>query len=103
MAPPVPARPGAVWDGRFRLMDTATAPAGAMLGALGADASRLRRRTLPAAVLRTLPCVRVDTALFAVPHLGYPDPVSCARVPLAPAAALPAGGAPWVGSGGGEA
>jgi tRNA(Ile)-lysidine synthase len=100
MAPPVPARPGIIWDGRFRLMDSAIPPAGAMLGAVGADASRLRRRTpLPAAVLRTLPCVRLNTALFAVPHLSYPDPVSCARVPLAPAAALLAGAAPWVGSG----
>jgi tRNA(Ile)-lysidine synthase len=103
MAPAVPARPGASWDGRFRLTDAAIPPSGAMLGALGADASRVRRRArLPAAVLRTLPCVRVNTALFAVPHLGYPDPVLCARVALTSAVALPACGAPWVGSAGGE-
>ena len=59
MAPPVPARPGAVWDGRFRLGDAAVVPPGATLGALGADAARLRRfSSLPAAVLRTLPAIR---------------------------------------------
>ena len=74
MAPPVPAQPGAVWDGRFRLGAAALVPPGATLGALGADAARLRRFSpLPSAVLRTLPAVRQGATLLAVPHLLYPD------------------------------
>jgi hypothetical protein len=41
---------------------------------LGADAARLRRRSpLPAAVLRTLPALRLGDTLVTVPHLGYRD------------------------------
>ena len=59
MAPPVPARAGAVWDGRFRLGDAALVPQGATMGALDGDAALLRRFSpLPSAVLRTLPAVR---------------------------------------------
>ena len=77
MAPPVPARPGAVWDGRFRLGEAALVPPGATLGALGGDAARLRRFSpLPSAVLRTLPAVRQGATLLAVPHLHYPDRMS---------------------------
>jgi tRNA(Ile)-lysidine synthase len=80
MAPPVPARPGAVWDGRFRLarlpqaavgVGTSARP-GVSLGALGAEAARLRHRSpLPAAVLQSLPALWCDGVLLAVPHLGY--------------------------------
>src|SRR6185437_15547862 len=42
MAPPIPAVAGAVWDARFRLLRHGALPAGATLGAMGADASRLR-------------------------------------------------------------
>src|SRR5207245_5909541 len=70
MAPPVSAAPGVVWDGRFRLGNTTNVPPGATLGALGDQAARLRRASaLPAAVLRTLPAVRYEGMLLAVPHL----------------------------------
>ena len=69
MAPPRPARPGTVWDGRFRVL--AAAPE-LEIGAVGAAASGLRRvSALPAAVLRTLPALRRNGRLVAVPHLGY--------------------------------
>src|SRR5262249_37026656 len=78
VAGPFPAGAGAVWDARFRLLRHATLPAGAMLGAVAADASRLRRASdLPAAVLRTLPAIRHGTTLLAVPHLDYPDRKAC--------------------------
>lgn len=101
MGAPVPAAAGAVWDGRFRLAADAAVPRGATLGALGADASGLRRASpLPAAVLRTLPALRQGERLLAVPHLGYPDLATCARIrvtfsPPRPtaAAAFPAAGA----------
>jgi tRNA(Ile)-lysidine synthase len=74
MAPPVPARPGAHWDGRFELA-APELPDGATFGALGADAARLRRGThLPSAVLRTLPALRLQATLAAVPHIGYLAP-----------------------------
>jgi tRNA(Ile)-lysidine synthase len=83
MAPPVPARPGIVWDGRFHLGADARVSPGATLGALGADAARLRRASpLPSAVLRTLPAVRLGAALLAVPHLHYPDADACACIPV---------------------
>jgi tRNA(Ile)-lysidine synthase len=80
---PVPASPGAVWDNRFRLPVSASPPPGAELGPLGADSVRFRRLSnLPSAILRVLPAIRCGSALFAVPHLGYPDAASCARVPV---------------------
>ena len=102
LEPPVAARPGAVWDRRFRLATDAAIPAGATLGALGADAATLRRLSLlPAAVLHTLPALRVDGNLFAVPHLHYraadgcslPAVVNCSPVPAAGAAFMPSPGA----------
>jgi tRNA(Ile)-lysidine synthase len=95
MASGVPARPGAVWDGRFRLAGRAEPPEGAMLGPLGDATAALRRASpLPAAVLRTLPALRVHGNLFAVPHLRYPDnernTVSALVFdPVAPAAGAP--------------
>lgn len=70
--PPVEARDGAVWDGRFVLSAAGELPSGATLGALGDDASRLRRLShLPFAVLRVLPALRAPGDALAVPHLGY--------------------------------
>lgn len=101
MAPDVAAAPGALWDRRFRLHDRADPPPAATLGALGAQAASLRGlRPLPAAVLRTLPALRVAGRLFAVPHLGYPDPATCARVAVAFAPRRPASGAPFLPCGG---
>lgn len=72
IAAPVPALEGAMWDNRFRLTGGITLPADATIEALGADAARFRRATsLPSAVLRTLPAIRVGKVLAAVPHLGY--------------------------------
>ena len=100
MAPPVAAVPGAVWDGRFRLTAEAWVPPGATLGALGVDAARLREASdLPAAVLQTLPAIRFEGTLLAVPHLLYPDAQACNLVPLVFSPPHPAAGAPFRGTG----
>lgn len=97
MAPPVAAIPGLRWDARFRLCASARPPAGAVLGALGAAAQRLRTASpLPAAVLCTLPALWLGGELVAVPHLGYPDPGACASVPVVFSPNEPAGAAPFV-------
>jgi tRNA(Ile)-lysidine synthase len=96
MAPSVAAIPGTRWDGRFRLAASARPPAGARLGALGAAAARFGpHSTLPAAVLVTLPALRSGEEVVAVPHLGYPDAVSCALVPVLFSPNEPVGGAPF--------
>jgi hypothetical protein len=101
--PPRPALPGTVWDGRFRLDAAAGLPAGTEVGALG-SAAEVRRlpaaRALPAAVRWTLPALRCQGRLYAVPHLGWPDGATAAGVrfifappvPAAPAPFLPASG-----------
>jgi len=98
MAPPVRAVPGLVWDGRFRLSDDAVLAACATFGALGSDAAGLRRCSdLPAAVLVTLPALRVHGVLAAVPHIGYGPSEFCACMVLSPASQ--AAGAPFVSAG----
>lgn len=95
LPPPIPAIPGAVWDNRFRLRTAM--PPGAVLGAVDADATRLRRLSpWPSAILRTLPALRVGNVLAAVPHLDYRDPACgpAASVIFDPPA--PAAGAPFV-------
>ncbi len=85
---------GQHWDGRFQ---TALAGAGdgMSLGPLGSDAARMRRHSvLPSALLQTLPTLRKNGALVAVPHLCYPDAAACRSAivwfrparPVAPAA-----------------
>jgi len=72
----VEARPGAEWDRRFRVVRSPPDcdHCRAMIGALGGDSSRFRGCTaLPAAVLRTLPAVRIGEKLIAVPHIGIGD------------------------------
>lgn len=92
----VPAVGGAVWDGRFRLVVHAGLPAGTMLGALGDDAARLRRVSrLPAAVLRTLPALRIGGRLRAVPHLHYPDRKACEGIELLFSPSRPAAAASY--------
>lgn len=92
----VPAVPGVVWDGRFRLIAGAALPAGAMLGALGDEAAHLRHfSALPAAVLRTLPALRTGDQLLAVPHLHYPDRKACEGIDVVFAPSRPAAGAPY--------
>ena len=96
MGAPVPARAGAVWDGRFRLARDVAAVEGATFGALGADGSRLRRISpLPAAVLRTLPAVRHGDRVLAVPHLRYPDMATCEGFQVTFCPAWPAAAAPF--------
>ncbi len=96
MAPPATARAGAVWDGRYRLAQDAAPPAGATLGALGEDATRLRDHSaLPAAVLRTLPALRSGPGFLVVPHLRYPDALTCAHLRVLFAPPRPAAGAPF--------
>ncbi len=74
MAAPIPARPGATWDGRFRIRHAPATEEGLWLGALADDAARLRRHAaLPSAVLRTLPALRRNGMLVAVPVLRYSD------------------------------
>ncbi len=85
----VPALPGAVWDGRFRLVGPGQA--GFEIGALGAaDAARIGAGSrLPATALAALPAIRRagpaesgpegHSALAAVPGLLYPDAQSAAR------------------------
>ena len=90
-AAPVPARPGAVWDGRFRVE---AAPPGMMIGPAGDTAARLRTRPGPPAfVLRTLPALRLDGKLSTVPHLAYPDAETCRSVTVEFRPARPLAGA----------
>lgn len=99
LAGPVPALPGATWDGRFRLAGPGRP--GCSLGALGPAAAPLRRLApgLPAALVATLPAIRHHAMLVAVPFLGYPDRQSCAAFPIvfAPAGGDITGGAEWRG------
>ncbi len=93
-APAEPCQAGATWDGRFRLR--AQPLEGSTIGPLGDDAARLRRWSgLPAALMRTLPAIRRDRVLFAVPHLSYPDQHTCDAVPLLFCPPRPAAPAPF--------
>lgn len=68
-AAPVPATPGALWDGRFTLM--AAPRPDQTLGALGQDAAKYRKfRNLPGIVLRALPALRAADA-----SISFPAPV----------------------------
>ncbi len=83
MASPVPAHPNTRWDGRFRLRGDAAVPTGAMLGGLGDDAPQVREDSqLPSAVLRTLPAIRLGSSIHAVPHLDFPDALTCQHLSL---------------------
>lgn len=105
MSADIPAMPGLPWDNRFRLAASARLPHGATLGALGEDVARLQDNDLPAVLRRTLPALRVNGTLFAVPHLCYPNSQICARATVSFTPALPAACAPfkktpdgWVGT-----
>lgn len=80
-APAVPAAPGAVWDGRFRLAG-AGAP-GHVIAALGRPPAGLAPGRLPRALLPSLPALYRHGVLVAVPHLHYPAPEACVGFPLA--------------------
>ncbi len=70
MAPPVPAHPGARWDGRFVL--EGVPPEGCTIGPVG-DARLPRPPWLPAAVVPTMAALHRDTVLVAAPGLSYPS------------------------------
>jgi tRNA(Ile)-lysidine synthase len=100
IAHPIAAAHGVIWDGRFGLDAPDSLPDGLSLGALGADAAALRDLSpLPAAVLRTLPALRLQGVLAAVPHIGYlcSDMLACRVgapfVPLHPLAGAAFGSA----------
>jgi len=96
MAPPVAAAPGGVWDGRFGLGAGTNWPAGALFGAVGDAAARLRRTTsLPAAVLRTLPGIWQHGVLVSVPHIGYPAPSAGLSLAVCACPGNPVAGAPF--------
>jgi tRNA(Ile)-lysidine synthase len=97
VAPPVPAAPGVVWDGRYRV---GRAPAGAEVGALGGDCVALRGRSaLPAVVLRNLPALRCNRALSDVPSLNYRRTMGCRVQAMLQSATLPAAGAAFLEAG----
>ena len=94
MAPDRPACAGTLWDRRFLVEEGA--PSGATIGAVGADAARLRRHShLPDAVLRTLPGLRLNGVLVEVPHIGYRTGDGSARMVVSFAPPNPACGAPF--------
>ena len=94
VSPAIPAGPGAVWDGRFRV---GRAAAGGEIGSLGADTARFRGASdHPAAVLRGLPALRYNGVLSSVPHLGYELPAMVADRVVVRNACLPASGAPFL-------
>lgn len=77
-AAPVALSPGAgaVWDRRFIVRLAPSAPSGLFLGALGGApgrdlAERARRLAIPACARPTIPALRDQQGVFAVPHLGY--------------------------------
>lgn len=73
LAPPIPARRGALWDHRFTL--EATPPPGQSLGALGDEAKNHKKyNNLPSVVLRTMPALRGagGTLSFPAPALFTP-------------------------------
>ena len=77
---PVAVCPGAVWDGRFRIVQAAqdtyqdTYMDGALMAALGEASAEYRdRRGPPAVILRTLPAIRRHGRVIGVPHLGIGD------------------------------
>jgi tRNA(Ile)-lysidine synthase len=76
-AAPLAAAAGAVWDGRFRLIETVP---GTQLGALGEAADPLERQDLPALVRRGLPCLRRNGVVIS-------DPPPCRFIPPYPATA----------------
>jgi tRNA(Ile)-lysidine synthase len=86
---PVTARPGILWDRRFRMIGPGAPDC--MIGALrnpplGVSAAT---RGLPATILATFPAIWRNGVLVAVPALLYPEPETCARFALVFA---PAGG-----------
>jgi tRNA(Ile)-lysidine synthase len=87
----IPAIPGAIWDGRFRLLSLPIAVEGLQnvtIGAWGRAAPP--DRTLPSAVMRTLPVLRGGGNLVAPAwELLRGDAPHVINAPLSPAATAP--------------
>lgn len=100
MQAPLPARPGTLWDGRFRLCHLPNAASGRSditIGAWGRDAPR-DRRGLPSLVLRTLPVLRAGADLLATAgELSRGSRPHIVNAPLSPAANAPFFPLPAVG------
>jgi tRNA(Ile)-lysidine synthase len=97
IAEPIAAYPDALWDGRFRLINPQATFVGATIGKLGTDAPRFRTRsTLPSAVLRTLPAIRLGKVVAAVPHLGYAVDQSDVPIKILFDPGMPVAGASFV-------
>lgn len=95
LQPAIPAVAGAVWDNRFRLLTDL--PLGFSIGALGADAAGFRGHSpWPAAVLRTLPALRIGKLLADVPYLDYRASALGLRASVVFDPPMPAAGAPFV-------
>lgn len=71
VAGPVPAAPGALWDGRWRLGTEGPVPEGAEIGALG-RAAPARPPGIAAETLAATPAVRLGDRLLAAPVAGLP-------------------------------
>jgi len=119
MQAPVAARAGVVWDRRFRLdifggampgnsphptlspgdgerAFGGTLHEGCTLGALGDDAAQFSGEAgIPAAVLRTLPALRVGAGVYAVPHLRHFKLWTNSEVRLTFMPSTPVAGAPF--------
>ncbi|MGE0224597.1 MAG: tRNA lysidine(34) synthetase TilS [Acetobacteraceae bacterium] len=94
---PVALAAGAIWDGRYRIVEAAGPHACATISALGDDAARLRRlSSLPSVVLRTLPAVRCGKLLVDVPHLPYDRSANRSRARLIFDPPQPLAGAPFL-------
>jgi tRNA(Ile)-lysidine synthase len=92
----ISAMPGALWDGRFRLLYEGSLPDGLTLGALRDDAVPLRPLTkLPSSIMRTLPALRLQGRLVAVPHIGYYESACVARIRVLFSPPNPASGTPF--------
>jgi tRNA(Ile)-lysidine synthase len=96
MGPARPATALGIWDGRFRVtggLETAE------IGGLAADAADLRGASeLPAAVLQTLPSMRLRGKLVAVPHVGYDARGDGGSMRAVFVPAVPLAGAPFLGT-----
>lgn len=80
-APPIPARLGALWDGRFQL-NAAPSP-GQSFGALGGDTKNYKDfNNLPSIILRSLPALRGPDAAISFP-------IATSFLPPAPATSHP--------------
>ncbi len=70
-----------MWDCRFRVISAYVLPAGTVVGKLGPDATAFSgQSSLPSVILRTLPAIRRDGKLLAVPHLGFAADQAAARM-----------------------